>query len=174
MSKEKLNECLKCFYTSARTKDGTYYKNTSMESIRAAIDRFLRSPPNNKPFSIISDAVFTEANKILDGFLKDLRKTGKIAGIVHKKAVSKDQIQGLFESGELGPADSQNRAQLHRTAWFHLTLFFVRLGRENQRQLNPGMLSLTTTPQGVEYFELNRRQSSSLLSTKNHQGGLGD
>ena len=47
-------------------------------SIRAAIDRFLRSPPNNKPFSIISDAVFTEANKILDAFVKDLRKTGKI------------------------------------------------------------------------------------------------
>ena len=174
MSKEELNECLKCFYTSARKKDGTYYKNTSMKSIRAAIDRFLRSPPNNKHFSIISDAVFTEANKILDAFVKDLRKPGKIAGIVHKKAVSKDQIQRLFESGELGPADSQNPAQLQRTAWFYLTLYFGRRGRENQRQLNPGMLSLRTTPQGVEYFELNRRQPGSLLSTKNHQGGLGD
>ena len=68
MSKEELNECLKCFYTSARKKDGTYYKNTSMKSIRAAIDRFLRSPPHNKPFSIISDAVFTGANKVLSAF----------------------------------------------------------------------------------------------------------
>ena len=102
MSKEELNECLKCFYTSARKKDGTYHKNTSMKSIRAAIDRFLRSPPHNKPFSIISDAVFTGANKVLDAFVKDLRRTGKVAGIVHKKAVSKDQIQRLFESGELG------------------------------------------------------------------------
>ena len=68
MSKEELNECLKCFYTSARKKDGTYYKNTSMKSIRAAIDRFLRSPPHNKPFSIISDAVFTEANKVSSTF----------------------------------------------------------------------------------------------------------
>ena len=49
-----------------------------MKSIRATIDRFLRSPPNDKPFSIISDSVFTEANKILDAFVKDLRKTGKI------------------------------------------------------------------------------------------------
>ena len=145
-----------------------------MKSIRAAIDRFLRSPPNNKPFSIISDAGCTEANKILDTFVKDVRKSGKIAGVVHKKAVSKDQIQRLFERGELEPADSQNPAQLQRTAWFYLTLFFGRRGRENQRQLNPGMLSLRTTPQGVEYFELNRRQPGSLLSTKNHQGGLGD
>ena len=118
--------------------------------------------------------MFNEAIKILDAFVKDLRKTGKIAGIVHKKAVSKDQIQRLFESGELGPADSQNPAQLQRTAWLYLTLFFGRRGRENQRQLNPGMLSLRTTPQGVEYFELNRRQPGSLLSTKNHQGRLGD
>ena len=42
MSKEELNEWLKCFYTSARKKDGGYYKNTSMNSIRAAIYRFLR------------------------------------------------------------------------------------------------------------------------------------
>ena len=143
-----------------------------MKSIRAAIDRFLRSPPNKKPFSIISDAVCTEANKILDAFVKDLRKTGKIAGVVHKKAVSRDQIQRLFESGELGPADSQNPAQLQRTAWFYLTLFFGRREKENQRQLNPEILSLRTTPQGVEYFELNRRQPGSLLNTKNHQGGL--
>ena len=88
MSKAELNECLKCFYTSARKKNGTNYKITHKQAIRTAIDRFLRSPPNNKPFSIISDAVFTEANRILDAFVKDLRKTGKIAGIVHKKAVS--------------------------------------------------------------------------------------
>ena len=102
-----------------------------MKSIRAAIDRFLRSPPHNKPFSIISDAVFTGANKVLDAFVKDLRKTGKVAGIVHKKAVSKDKIQRpRFESGELGLADSQNPAQVQRTAWFYLTLFFGRRGRK--------------------------------------------
>ena len=136
-----------------------------MKSIRAAIDRFLRSPPHNKPFSIISDAVFTGANKVLDAFVKDLRRMGKVAGIVHKKAVSKDQIQRLFESGELGLADSQNPAQLQRTAWFYLTLFFGRGGRENQRQLTPGMLSLTKTSQGVEYFELSRRQARGSTAT---------
>ena len=43
--------------------------------------------------------MFTEANKVLDAFVKDLRKSGKIAGVVHKKAVSKDETQRLFESG---------------------------------------------------------------------------
>ena len=78
--------------------------------MRAAIDRFLRFPPNNKPFSIISDPTFTEANKVLDAFVKDLRKTGKIAGVVHKRAISNEQLKKLFESGELGPAGSLNPA----------------------------------------------------------------
>ena len=124
---------------------------------------------------MISDPTFTEANKILDAFVKDLRKTGKIAGIVHKRAISKKQLTKLFESGELGPADSLNPAQLQRTAWFYFGgLFFGRRGRENQRQLTPAMLSLRKTPQGVEYYELNRSQPGSLPATKNHQGGLAD
>ena len=28
MSKQELNACLKCFYTSSRKKDGTYYKSS--------------------------------------------------------------------------------------------------------------------------------------------------
>ena len=106
--------------------------------------------------------------------MKDLRKTGKTAGVVHKRAISKEQLKKLFESGELGPAGSLNPAQLQRTAWFYLGLFFGRRGRENQRQLTPAMLSLRKTPQGVEYYELNRGQPGSLPATKNHQGGLAD
>ena len=92
MTKEELNTCLKVFYTSARQVDGTYYKKNTMKSIRAAVDRFLRTPPNNKPFSIIGDPVFTEANSVLDAFVKELRKTGKIAGLVHKKPITQEQI----------------------------------------------------------------------------------
>ena len=124
VSKQELNDCLKSFYTSARKQDGSYYKTSSMKSIRAAIDRFLRSPPHCKQFSIIGDPAFTEANQVLDAFVKDLRKTGKIAGVVHKKPITKQQIQRLYECDELGPANSTNPAQLQRTVWFYLVLYF--------------------------------------------------
>ena len=107
-------------------------------------------------------------------FVKDLRKSGKIAGLVHKKAISKQQIQKLFDCGELGLADTKNPAQLQRTTWFYLGLFFGRRGRENQREMKSGMLTLKQTPNGIEYFELNRQCPGSLPSTKNHQGGLAD
>ena len=85
---EDLNACLKSFYTSATKQDGSFYKKTSLKSTRAAIDRFLCSSPRSKQFSITSHAAFTETNKVLDAFLKDLRKSGKIAGFVQKKSRS--------------------------------------------------------------------------------------
>ena len=45
---KELNFRLTCFYTYARKKDGTCYKSSSIKSITAAIDRFLRSSPHNK------------------------------------------------------------------------------------------------------------------------------
>ena len=84
MNKEELNKCLRKFYMSARKKDGGYYNKATLTSIRAAIDRHLCNEPHNKPFSIISDSQFTEANKALNSFLKTLSKSGQICSTVHK------------------------------------------------------------------------------------------
>lgn len=115
MSKEELNSCLKSFYTTARKQDGQFYKASFLKSIRVAIDRYLRSPPRCKQFSIFADVAFTEANKSLDAFVKDLRKSGKISGVIHQKLITKEQIEKLFESGELGPANTTDPARLLRT-----------------------------------------------------------
>ena len=40
--------------------------------------------------------------------------------------------------------------------------------------MKPAMIALRATPQGEEYFELNREFPGSLPATKNHQGGLSD
>lgn len=165
MSKEELNVCLRSFYTSARKQDGSYYKATSLKSIRSAIDRHLRAPPHNKPFSVIADAAFTEANKVLGAFVKDLKLSGKIEATIHKKAMTREHVQKLFDSGQLGPADSKNPSQLQRTAWFYVGLYFGRRGRERQRFLKRDMLVHRMRDEGVEYFELHRKMTPSLPST---------
>ena len=81
---EELNSCLKDFFVSCRKKDSGYYKKTWIMTIRAAIDRLL-PVENNKPFSIVGNPMFSEANLVLDSFVEDLRETGKIGGIIHKK-----------------------------------------------------------------------------------------
>ena len=137
-----------------------------MLSIRAAMDRFLRELPNSKPFSITAHPAFTEANKVLDAFVKSLRKSGKIAGTIHKESMTEEHIQQLFESGELGSADSKDPAQLMKTAWLYICLFFGKRGRENQRALRPNMLILRKTPQGQEYYQLNREMPGVLPADK--------
>lgn len=116
MNKEELNACLKSFYTSAGKQDGQFYKSSSLKAIRTANDRghdrYLRMPPHSKQFSIVADPAFTEANKILDAFARELRQSDKISGVVHKEAISKQQVEKLFQSGELGPADTKDPAQL--------------------------------------------------------------
>ena len=128
MNGEEFDVCVKSFYTSTRKQDGQLYKSSSLKAIRAAIDRYLHMLPHSKQFSIIADPAFTEANKVLDAFVKELRKSGKISGVVHKKAISKQQVEKLFQSGELGLADTKDRAPLQRTAWFCLGIYFGRCG----------------------------------------------
>ena len=96
MNKQELNACIKSFYTSARKQDGQFYKSSSLKAICAAIDRYLRISPDSKQFSIVADPAFTEANKVLDALVKELRKSGKISGVVHKKAILNQQVEKLF------------------------------------------------------------------------------
>ena len=63
--------------------------------------------------------------------MKDLRKAGKIAGTVHKKSITREQIHCLFVKGQLGPADSKDSVKLQQTAWFYITSFFGKHDRDN-------------------------------------------
>ena len=60
-------------------------------------------------------------------------------------------------------------SQILRTAWFYITFYFGKRGRENQRKVTSEMLVLSSTPQGRRYYEVR----SPFLS-KNHEGGLTD
>ena len=138
----------------------------------SAIDRYLKQPPNNKPWSIIGDSEFAKANQTLNAICKNMMKEGKVGPVVHKHPITSEQMQVFFRSGQLGASNTKDPSQLVlRTAWFYLTLYFGKLGRENQRKLTKEMLVLQTTPQGRLYYELRR---DALISIKNHQGGLND
>ena len=52
MEVDELNKCLAKFYVSVRKTDGSYFKKTSMLSIRAAPDRHLKAPKSFKNISL--------------------------------------------------------------------------------------------------------------------------
>ena len=119
-----------------------------------AVERFLKSAPNSKPWSIISDPQFKEANDALDAFAKSIRREEKVGGVIHQNPITKEEIEMLFERHQLGPADAKCPSQLLRTSWFYITLYFGKRGRENQRQMTKTMLALRRTPLGKRYYEL--------------------
>ena len=167
-----MNNCLSKFYLSARKQDGSHYKKISLLSIRSALDRYLRSPPLNKKLSICYGIQFNEANKALNSYLKHLTSTGTIAGTIHKSPLTAEFIQKLFEAGELASADTKIPRALLQTAWFYVSLYFGKRGRENQSLMKKSMLHLAVTASGEEYFELNKEKPGAVLSTNNHKGGL--
>ena len=59
-----------------------------------------------------------------------------------------------------------------QTIWFYISLCFDKRGRENQRAMKKTMLRLCVTGAGEKYFELNKDQPGTMLSSKNHTGGL--
>ena len=152
MEKEELNECLTMFYAAVRRVDGTEFKVSSLKAIRAAIDRYLRQPPNNKPWSIVGDSAFQKSNKVLNAICKQMMQDGKVGPTIHKNPVTSEQLQQLYETGHLGEWDTLDPSQLLRTAWFYITFYFGKRGRENQRKLTSDMLVLRSTPQGRRYY----------------------
>ena len=102
MEKGELAKCLERFYLSARQKDGSYFKSTTLRCIRAGLDRHLQRLELTKPFSIITDPEFLQANKALDAFIKTLRKNGENAGVVHKESLIREIVEKLFQSSQFG------------------------------------------------------------------------
>ena len=64
MSKEELNVCLMCFYTSVRKKDGTYYKSSLIKSL---IVSFARRQTKRK--------FMKRASSEVDNFIKQLLRS---------------------------------------------------------------------------------------------------
>lgn len=58
-------------------------------------------------------------------------------------------------------------------AWFVISLFLGKIGRENQHTMKKTMLALRKLPAGEDYYEVSNERVA-VLATKNHQGGLDD
>ena len=87
--------------TDVFVKNKPFRNFTSQISIRGALDRYLKAPPlYNKRFSICDKALFSEANKTLNSYLKQLVKQGRIAATVHKIPLAVHAIKSCTK-GEL-------------------------------------------------------------------------
>ena len=159
MGKDELSLCLLFSQVAARRKNSSEFKVSLLRAIRSAIDRYLKQPLNNKPYMSIISKFESEQNTKCHLQTNDQRRQS-ICPFVHKNPTTSRAIaEAVYASGR----------QLLQTAWFCVTFYFSKRGRENQSKLTKEMQILRATSQGRRYHEF---RLDCLISTKNHQGGL--
>ena len=164
MDDEQLDTILSQFYTEPRTKKGEEYSKSSLISFRNAIERHLNNPPYNKSLKLNS-AAFANSNRMLNAKIKSLKKQGK-ENVQHKEAIPADDLKKL----KAGPVlRLTNPWSLLRNVWFHVVLYWCRIGREGQRNLKPSSFEFAVDEQGKRYVTMAHDEA-----TKNHPGGLQD
>ena len=61
-----------------------FYAAVDERMALAAIDRYLRQPPNNKPWSLVGDSAFQKSNKVLNAICKQMMQDRKVGLTIHK------------------------------------------------------------------------------------------
>lgn len=123
-SVSRLDESLSRFYVDARKEDGSFYRGTSLESLRYGLNRYLKAPPINKSFDIVKDPEFRSANYSFKAAMAELKRMGN-ACVKHYPPLSKADLQKLYSSMHLAtntPAGLFNKVQLD------IRLYFCRRG----------------------------------------------
>ena len=115
------------FYAAVRREDGTGFKVLSLKVIRAAVNRYLRQPPTNKPRSIVGDSAFQKSNKVLNAMCKQMMQEGKVGPTLHKDLITCEQLQQLYGTGQLGEWELpwiRLRSSVLNPEWFYITFHF--------------------------------------------------
>ena len=163
VSGEVLSPLLAAFYVDAKTQDGSPFSKNSLKAARGALQRHLSTA--GQTINIFNDQIFSRANKVLDGVLKQRKKDGLERQVQHKAPISEADWK-LLQEYFSGIDDTNDAVKLTYYVWFHLTLHFCLRGGEMQAAIKKDDLVFFTVD-GKEILKLGPSYMS-----KNHQGGL--
>ena len=160
---EDLAGLLEGFYADARRKNGEPYKRNSMLSARAAINRSLSSVQPS--INIFKDPAFLNANRVLDGILKERKRSGEEPAVVHKDAITPGDLEKL-NLYFADVSETSDPRKLSMYVWYILTTHFCLRGGEVQAKLTKSDL-VFSAPDGKERVTIGTD-----FMSKNHTGGL--
>ena len=170
--KETLASILAKFYVEVRRADGSHYKTTSLHSIRAGINRHLKSV-HSEIIDITKDVEFTNANVAFKAATVQLKKIGK-GDVKHHEAIDLADIETIYKSSVF---DQDSPAGLQAKVWFELSLFLCRRGRENLKDLKKDHFEVKKDANGREYVtqvvdELTKKTREDNLSSRTDGGRM--
>ena len=150
----ELNEYVSDFIISVRTKNGNEYEPSSLRSLLASFERYLKK--KNYPASIINDLAFEKTRKTLQSKQKELKKQGKGNKPNASVALTSTELNTLYEKGLLGTRSPES---LLNTLWLNNTMHFGLRGCKEHRDMCWGDVKLKQTADSEEFLEFNERQT---------------
>ena len=85
---------LESFFVDVRGKNGEPYKGNSLKAAKGAIQRLLSA--KDRRINIFQDAEFDKMRKVFAGLLKDRRRSGEEASVLHKEPLTDADWELLF------------------------------------------------------------------------------
>ena len=157
MDTMELDQNLARFYVEARTIKGEEYSRSALLSFRSSIERYLNN--NGVTLKLSRNQMFQNSNKILDAKLRINRRAGKY-NVQHKPVIVASDLEKLRTSPFLSMTTP---AGLLRRAWFYVSLYWCRCGKEGQRDLRRESFKFTHDATGREFAVITKGGA-----TKNH------
>ena len=154
--KSKLDDLLKSFYANVRKKDGSFYSNNSLISLRYGLARYFLS---EKKTDITADSEFRSSNETFFAVTTELKKLGKAKTNHHEEITSQD-LKKLYSCFDVTTARG-----LQEKCLFNIIFFLVRRGRENlcQQTKQTFAIAVDSTQRKYVYQAVDKLD-------KNHRG----
>lgn len=143
----ELNNTLQLFYAELKKKDGKDYEPTSLASMQAALDRYLKD--NNYAFSILTDRAFKGSRDVLEGKARILRQNGMGKKPNKASSLTKPEEEVFWECGQLGTHSPQT---LINTLWFLFTQHFGFRGRQEHHSMQIQDFTFKFDDEGNEFI----------------------
>ena len=93
---DTLADILREFYGTVRSKRGKEYSASGLINLRAALNRYLRQPPNKKTFDLMENSEFKQANLVFTGRMRDNKEKGLDVS-QPKQAIAQEDMEKLFK-----------------------------------------------------------------------------
>ena len=151
---EDLAELLRNFYGSVLTKNRKEYSRSGLINIRSGLNRHLHSPPFKKCYDLMNDRVFTQANLVFTGRLRDNKEKGLDVS-TPRVSIDKSDIENLFKNyfpKTIG--DHLDTEVLLHKVFFDIMYYTGRRGKEGLRNLTKESFLIKKAGDGKQYIEI--------------------
>ena len=152
MEASKLDGLLGHWLISLKKENGEDYEPSSVVAYYGHIKRKLEQ--SGYAHNIGNDAQFKLSRKVLSGKKKNLKASGKGNKPNRAEALSKDDEEKLYVTGQF---DFEDPEGLQNFVWFSFTKGFGFRGCQEAKQLLWGDIKLGTGIDGIRYLEFKER-----------------